>query len=261
MEVYGFGLGVGAACLAGGVIGRTLARRRGIAHDEWWRLVTGLMVSGVIGARLAYVLPHAGYYLANPLEIIRPPIEGYSYYGAVFFAMLYTGWFARRIRKGFGFVVDLVALPWLAALVIASLIWGAPVVKVGSPPWLVHLVDTVYLTVVYVLLAWGWQRQRRVGGSGRLAASVLAVDGLLRLVSGLLFALFLPVSVAEQTANHVARAVAAALGGLYLLQTRRGPNWQAWEGPPPSFSRWLGWLLAYGALLVLKFAVPLPSRL
>ncbi|HLS90457.1 MAG TPA: prolipoprotein diacylglyceryl transferase family protein [Limnochordia bacterium] len=255
MEIYGFGLGVGAACLAGGVIGRTVARRRGVAPDEWWRLVTGLMISGLIGARLAYIVPHAGYYLLNPLDIVRPPIEGYSYYGALLFGWLYAARFARRIGRSLGFVVDLVALPWLVALVVTAVIWGAPVVKVGSPLWLVFLVDIVYLTVVYALLAWGWQKQRRVDGSGRLAAAVLSVDAALRLVAGLVLGVYLPVPLAEQTANHVTRAVAAALGAVFLLGTRRRPAWPAWEGPPAPFSRWAGWLLAYGALAVIRWAV------
>src|SRR5690606_41178151 len=92
-----------------------------------------------------------------------------------------------------GFVVDLVALPWIVALVVTAVIWGAPVVKVGSPLWLVFLVDIVYLTVVYALLAWGWQKQRRVDGSGRLAAAVLSVDAALRLVAGLVLGVYLPV--------------------------------------------------------------------
>src|SRR5690606_40063625 len=66
---------------------------------------------------------------------------------------------------------------------------------------------------------------------------------------------YLPVSLAEQTANHVARAAAAALGAVFLLGTRRRPAWTAWEGPPAPFSRWAGWLLAYGALAVIRWAV------
>ena len=127
------------------------------------------------------------------------------------------------------------ALPWLVALVVTAVIWGAPVVKVGSPLWLVFLVDIVYLTVVYALLAWGWQKQRRVDGSGRLAAAVLSVDAALRLVAGLVLGVYLPVPLAEQTANHVTRAVAAALGAVFLLGTRQAASLACVGGAPRAF--------------------------
>lgn len=254
MEVYGFGLGVGVACLAGGMIGRAQARRRGITRDDWWRLVTGLMIWGMIGGRLAHVVPHAAYYLANPLEIIRPPIEGYSYYGAILFGALYCGRFARRVHKSFWVVADLLVQPWLFALLITGLIWGVPVVKVGAPSWLVLIVDIVYLSALYVLLGWAGQSQRRIGGFGRMAMTVLAVDALLRLSAGVLFASTLPAAVADQTVNHVVRGVALAIGiaGAAMLGGGVRP---AWERSSLSFSRWVGWILGYALLITIKVAI------
>lgn len=252
MEVYGFGLGVGAACLAGGVIGRTLARRRGISLDEWWRLVTGLMVWGMIGGRLAYVLPHAGYYLAHPVEIVRPPIEGYSYYGAIALGAWYTVRFARRLDRNFGFVADLVAQPWLLALLVGALIWGVPVVKAGAPSGLILAADIVYLTVLYGLLGWIGQMQRLALGSGRLAMLVLAVDSCLRLAAGLIFSPFLPAASDDQTVNHVMRTVAAVVGIAGTIRSGGVTVRFAPEGGPSALSRWLGWILVYFGLIGFK---------
>ena len=227
--------------MAGGVVGRTFARRRGFSPDEWWRLVTGLMVWGMIGGRLIHVMPHANYYLTYPLEIIRPPIEGYSYYGAVLFGIGYAWQFPRRVGKSFWFIADLLALPWLFALLVSRLVWGAPVVKVGAPSWLVLAVDIVYLTVLFVLLAWGAQGQRRTGSYGRLAMIALGVDGLLRLGAGLLFTLFLPATVAGQTINHIARALAFVVGGSIAVLQGGGIRRPVLEETSQPLSRWVGW--------------------
>lgn len=257
MEVHGFGLGIGVACLAGGVVGRSLARRRGLDPDAWWRLVAGLMISGAIGGRLFYVLPNAGYYLKYPLEIIRPPVEGLSYYGALLAGAAYARRFARRAELTFGQVADLVALPWLVGLLLASLFWGAPTVKAGSPYGVRLGLDILYLTGLYALLAWAWNA-RRLCGRGKLALAVLAGDSLLRLVTGLVFSAFLPPVIPWPVLDHLARA-AAVLAGVAMLRRLREvepePPAEPVKGPVKgSYSRWAGWLLVYGVLVLIRAA-------
>ena len=146
------------------------------------------------------------------------------------------------------------ALPWLFALLISGLIRGAPVVKVGAPSWLVLAFDIVYVTVIYALLGWGERGQRRMGGDGRLAMIVLAVDGMLRLGAGLFFALFLPAAFAGQSANHVARALAMVAGGLGLALRGGGIYRPAFDLSPRALSRWAGWIVTYVVLIVIKVA-------
>lgn len=253
MEVYSFGLGVGLACLIGGAAGSAHARRRGVGRDDWWRLVTGLMVVGMIGGRLVHVLPDAGYYLAYPYEIIRPPVEGFSYYGAILAGALYVHRFARRRDLGFGQVADLLALPWLVALLFIALLWGAPVAKAGAPAGVRLFFDVLYLTAIYVLLAWVRRQLRRPGGHGRLLVAVLAVDGLLRLISGLVFTLYLPATFDVPAADHISRGIAFAAGAALLWLTRGAatgaPQWEAGRHP---ISRWKGWLVTYVVLVVIR---------
>lgn len=255
MEIQSFGLGVGVACLAAGVVGRPFARRRGISAEDWWWLVTGLMVSGVIGGRLLHILPDAGYYFQYPYEIIRPPIEGLSYYGAVLFGALYVGFFARRVRMSFWQAADLIALPWLVALLLVSLFWGAPVAK-ASAPWGVRVsLDLLYLTGIYLLLAWTRRELRRPANYGRLAMAVLAGDGLLRLVTGWWFARYLPPAMAVPLADHLARGAAFVVGGTFFLAARgAAASRLPVDFGRRSFSRWAGWVLTYVALVLIRVA-------
>ena len=256
MELYSFGMGVGVACLAGGVVGRALARRRGLSSETWWWLVTGLMVSGVAGARLIHILPDAGYYIQYPYEIIRPPIEGLSYYGALLFGAFYIRFFARRARMSFWQVADLVALPWLVVLLWVAVLWGAPVAKVGAPDSVRIILDLVYLTGVYVLIPWVQREARRPSNHGQPAMAVLALDGFLRLVTGWGFARYLPATVPAPLVDHLSRAGAFLVGAVLLwavrgaTRTRSPLDYAASRG----LSRWLGWLVAYIALAVIKIA-------
>ena len=72
-----------------------------------------VLVSGVAGARLFYVLMNIGYYVANPLEIVNLSRGGLVWYGGFIGALAASAWFVRLRKLDFWNVSDLVA-PYLA---------------------------------------------------------------------------------------------------------------------------------------------------
>jgi phosphatidylglycerol:prolipoprotein diacylglycerol transferase len=74
-----------------------LCRRSGRPFDPLGNLVVALMVSGVLGSRIAYVIEHwRSEFAAKPLDVIRIDQGGLMFYGgfllaaAVFFAWCFT---------------------------------------------------------------------------------------------------------------------------------------------------------------------------
>ncbi len=74
----------------------------------------------ILGARLGYILfydPHTSYYLTHPWQIFNPflnghfvGIRGFSYHGAIIGFLLATWLYARRYKKNFWQLLDLVAV-------------------------------------------------------------------------------------------------------------------------------------------------------
>ncbi|MRI83408.1 MAG: prolipoprotein diacylglyceryl transferase [Nitratiruptor sp.] len=74
----------------------------------------------IVGARLGYILfydPHTSYYLTHPWQIFNPflnghfvGIRGFSYHGAIIGFLLATWLYARKYKKDFWQLLDLVAV-------------------------------------------------------------------------------------------------------------------------------------------------------
>ncbi|BAF69484.1 prolipoprotein diacylglyceryl transferase [Nitratiruptor sp. SB155-2] len=74
----------------------------------------------ILGARIGYILfydPHTNYYLTHPWQIFNPfmnghfvGIRGFSYHGAIIGFLIATYLYARRYKKDFWKLMDLVAL-------------------------------------------------------------------------------------------------------------------------------------------------------
>ena len=81
--VYWYGVMMALAFLAGMTHWTWLARRTGRHADTAGDLAFWLMVGGILGARLAYVVSNFDYYRAAPQEIIRVDQGGLIFYGGL----------------------------------------------------------------------------------------------------------------------------------------------------------------------------------
>ena len=71
-----------------------LCRRIGRPFDPLGNLVISLMVSGVVGSRIAYVIEHwQSEFAANPMSVIRVDQGGLMFYGGfILAAAVFMGW-------------------------------------------------------------------------------------------------------------------------------------------------------------------------
>lgn len=111
--VYWFGIMMALAFLAGmthwNLLGRKTGRDTSIAGD----LALWLMVGGIAGARIAYVIANFDYFRQAPMEIIRVDQGGLIFYGGFIGANIALAILARFHRESFLSLVDftVTALP------------------------------------------------------------------------------------------------------------------------------------------------------
>jgi phosphatidylglycerol:prolipoprotein diacylglycerol transferase len=205
-KIFGFEIrSWGVLLVIGALVGMWLAVRRarrfGIepagAMDMTWLL----LIAGVIGARLGWVLQDLPYYVDRPAEIFHLRAGGMTSYGGVAGAALALAFWCRRAGVPF-----LVALDWLAApgLVVnaigrigcflngccygsaCDLPWAVTVhPEDGGQPYLGHpaqLYDTALSLLAALLLLWYERRTSEAPPRGRLTALFLIAYGGSRIV-------------------------------------------------------------------------------
>ena len=102
-------------------------RARGIPREVSERLVMWVIVFGLLGARLYYVVqnepPQGGSWFSHPLEIIAVWHGGMAFFGAIIAAFITMGVLAWRYRLDFWVVAD-------SAAIFAVI--GQPIGRVGN---------------------------------------------------------------------------------------------------------------------------------
>jgi phosphatidylglycerol:prolipoprotein diacylglycerol transferase len=224
--------------------GAPLARRH--ADD----LVFYASLGVILGGRLGYVLFYRpGYYLENPLEILKLWDGGMSFHGGVIGTSLAILYLARkqqlqwlRIHDYVACVVPIGLFTGRLANFVNAELWGAPT----NVPWAVRfpepgpfgqavlgparhpsqLYEAILEGIVlFAILAWMFWRTRARYQPGMLVGAFLLFYGLFR------FAVEFVrepdahlVEFAEATGLHMGQwlCVPMILGGAYLMATAKG---------------------------------------
>ncbi len=108
---YGFMVAVGFSLAAFLVYRR--APKFDMDRDKMMDYLILILISGVAGARILYILLNFGYYKANPAEILNLSGGGLVWYGGFAAAFLASIWFLKRRDLDFWSVSELIA-PYVA---------------------------------------------------------------------------------------------------------------------------------------------------
>jgi phosphatidylglycerol:prolipoprotein diacylglycerol transferase len=149
----------GLLIVTGTVVGAWLAarevRRRGENPEYVWEGLVWVLLAGLVGARLWYVvndiLGGRTRYLDDPVSIIRITEGGLHFYGAILFGLVAAYIYARRQKLDMWLLLDSVAPSMLIGQAIArpanfinqelygpptDLPWGIPISQGHRlPPW------------------------------------------------------------------------------------------------------------------------------
>lgn len=186
-DIYSYGvlaaLGFLSAILTWLWMGRREQRPAGFASDlGFW-----LMISGIVGSRLAYVIANWSHYRTAPLEIIRIDQGGLIFYGGLILASAALVVFAHRHRLPLWHLADF-AIPGLAighalgrvGCFLNGCCYGRPAgdacCGVVYPPvcepgrlfagvalYPVQIVESACLIVIWLILLQAYPRRKRNG--------------------------------------------------------------------------------------------------
>jgi phosphatidylglycerol:prolipoprotein diacylglycerol transferase len=109
ITIYSYGLMVFMAVIIGLNLLVEEARRLGYDKDLIFDLGITITFSGIIGARLLYVLLNLGFYLENPKEIFMLTHGGLAILGGVVAALIAVFIFMKLKKMPFLITLDLVA--------------------------------------------------------------------------------------------------------------------------------------------------------
>ncbi|OGV43003.1 MAG: prolipoprotein diacylglyceryl transferase [Lentisphaerae bacterium GWF2_57_35] len=164
-----------------------LAKRDGRPPEFGYDLGLWMMISGILGARAAYIIANFQFFAAQPLEILRIDKGGLIYYGGFLGASLCLYIMARMRHETLWSLADfaVTGLPLGHAVgrigcFINGCCFGHPTNSFlgvqypeGSEPWKAYphcdlhptqLYETAFNLLIYGLLLWYYPRKRKDGG-------------------------------------------------------------------------------------------------
>jgi len=111
--IYSYGLMLVLAFFTSAYLASLQAKRKGLDPDLIFNLCFLVFISGIIGARVLYVLNNFGVYLRNPLEIIMLQHGGLAWFGGVIFGALAAILFIKKNKLSLFRILDLL-IPFIA---------------------------------------------------------------------------------------------------------------------------------------------------
>ena len=113
LTIYSYGLMVAAGFGAAIYLALRQAHKFGLKKENVIDICLYILIAGLAGARILYVLLNLDYYRSNPIEIFYISRGGLVWYGAFFFGLLAGLLYAVLKKISFRDMADLMA-PYIA---------------------------------------------------------------------------------------------------------------------------------------------------
>ena len=121
LTIRTYGLLLAISFMVGIILALRRSRERGLNQNQMINMCLLIMLAGIIGARIMYVIPHWNEFSANPLDIISPfqssgaiGLTGLTMYGgfiaAILVSVLYLRWNRLSVWKACDAFVPSIAL-------------------------------------------------------------------------------------------------------------------------------------------------------
>jgi phosphatidylglycerol:prolipoprotein diacylglycerol transferase len=251
LSISPHGVGIALGFLLGARLMLPAARRKGITDDDVYALLTRAAIGAIIGARVAYVINHAGDY-DSIVEVFKIWEGGISLLGGFVGAVIAALPEMRKRRLSFWMVMD-TAAPGMALGVVIGRIGDLivadhlgkqtdfflgyrcppPSVDTASPcigtvvfqPALIDLISTAILLVVLL------QLRRKPRWDGFLICVFTAWYGVARIIED-----FMRIDETHGTGltgSQWTSVAAVLISVAWLVFGRRTPRWGRWNELPP----------------------------
>ena len=122
IQIYWYSVIILTAMLIGSAIFLKAAKKEGYNEEFLTNTIFYMIIFGIIGARLYYVLFNLNYYLKNPLEIIAVWNGGLAIHGGIAGGALCLLYHSLKYKKSFLRLTDLIAPSLILGQAIGR--WG-----------------------------------------------------------------------------------------------------------------------------------------
>ncbi|MFU0825415.1 prolipoprotein diacylglyceryl transferase [Clostridium sp.] len=189
IHIYFFGLMIAIGMIAGGTFAIKQGKKRGIHEDSILNLIMVVVISGILGARLFYILFYnPSFYFSNPSEIIRIDEGGLSIHGGIFTAIIAGYIYSIKSKLSFFKLADIVVMALPLAQGIGRVgcdVFGKPMINIM--PWgilnggqIVHPAQVYEFVLDYILFIFLWKRSFRKKFEGELFVIYLIAFPVIR---------------------------------------------------------------------------------
>jgi phosphatidylglycerol:prolipoprotein diacylglycerol transferase len=189
IHIYFFGLMIATGAISGSIFAIKQAEKRGISEDSMLNLIMIIVISGVLGARLFYILFYnPSYYFNNPSEIIKISEGGLSIHGGIFSAVVAGYIYSIRSKISFLKLADVTVMALPLAQGIGRVgcdVFGKPMTTIM--PWginvsgqVLHPAQVYEFILDYILFIVLWRRSYKKKFEGELIVIYLIVFAVIR---------------------------------------------------------------------------------
>lgn len=140
--IYTYAVFVVLGFTAGLLAAAWLAKKEKISADTIIELALFILIGGILGARLVYVLVELPEYLSDPLDILNLRKGGLSWHGALLGGLLGAYLFAKSRKLSLKKICDILSAPAVIGLAvgrIGCLLNGCCYGRISAVKWAVDL--------------------------------------------------------------------------------------------------------------------------
>lgn len=189
IHIYFFGLMIAIAAIAGGAFAIKQGEKRGINEDIMFNLIIIVLISGVLGARLFYILFYdPSFYFKNPGEIIKIDEGGLSIHGGIFSAIVAGYVYSIKSKIAFFKLADIAVMGIALAQGIGRVgcdVFGKAMINIM--PWginyngqILHPAQVYEFILDYILFIILWRRSYKKKFEGELFVIYLIAFPIIR---------------------------------------------------------------------------------
>ncbi len=107
ITIHTYGIFVATGIFCGVLVAMKIAKENGISPNIISDICFWMIVSGVVGARIVYVIANIGYYIKYPIEILEIWKGGLIFCGGLISACISAIWFIKKYELDFWTIGDI----------------------------------------------------------------------------------------------------------------------------------------------------------
>ncbi|EKQ51897.1 prolipoprotein diacylglyceryl transferase [Clostridium sp. Maddingley MBC34-26] len=189
IHIYFFGLMIAIAAIAGGAFAIKQGEKRGVNEDIMFNLILIVVISGVLGARLFYILFYnPSFYFSNPGEVFKINEGGLSIHGGIVSAVFAGYIYSVKSKVSFLKLADIAVIGIALAQGIGRVgcdVFGKPMTNmmlwgINYNGQILHPAQVYEFILDYILFIVLWRRSYKKKFEGELFVIYLIAFAIIR---------------------------------------------------------------------------------